>query len=174
MLRSLGNTLLNATLVAMLALTLGLFSSASPALALTPAALPGLNGLFAGTPPTNIGVNDGHLSPCPTTPNCVVSENADEEHLVAPFTYTGDPAAAIDQLADLIAAQPRTTIIEQTATYLYAEFASRLMGFVDDVEFYADPDAQVVQVRAAARLGESDLGVNRKRVETLRQQFNPA
>ena len=62
----------------------------------------------------------------------------------------------------------RTTIIEETDNYLYAEFKSKLMGFVDDVEFYRDPAANVVHVRSASRLGKSDAGVNRQRVEEIR------
>ncbi|HEY9596037.1 MAG TPA: DUF1499 domain-containing protein, partial [Cyanophyceae cyanobacterium] len=45
------------------------------------------------------------------------------------------------------------------------------MGFVDDVEFFLDDNANVIQVRSASRLGESDLGVNRKRIETIRAEF---
>jgi uncharacterized protein (DUF1499 family) len=65
----------------------------------------------------------------------------------------------------------RTTIIEATDSYLYAEFKSKLMGYVDDVEFYLDPAANVIQVRSASRLGQSDLGVNRQRIETIRQKL---
>jgi uncharacterized protein (DUF1499 family) len=46
------------------------------------------------------------------------------------------------------------------------------MGFVDDVEFFLDEGANVIHVRSASRLGQSDLGVNRKRVETIRAKFN--
>ena len=63
---------------------------------------------------------------------------------------------------------PRTQIITETDSYLYAEFTSKLMGFVDDVEFSLDPAAKVIQVRSASRLGESDLGVNRDRVQAIR------
>ena len=66
----------------------------------------------------------------------------------------------------------KTKIITATDNYLYAEFTSALMGFVDDVEFLVDDGAKVIQVRSASRLGESDLGVNRKRIETIRTQLN--
>ena len=55
-----------------------------------------------------------------------------------------------------------------TETYLHAEFKSAVFRFVDDVEFFADEGAGVIQVRSAARVGNSDLGVNRKRLETIR------
>jgi uncharacterized protein (DUF1499 family) len=66
----------------------------------------------------------------------------------------------------------RTNIITETDNYLYAEFTSKLMGFVDDVEFLLDDSAKVIHVRSASRLGQSDLGVNRKRIEAIREKFN--
>jgi uncharacterized protein (DUF1499 family) len=124
---------------------------------------------FAGDRPTNLGVKEGKLAPCPGSPNCVVSQGGgDAEHTIAPLAYSGDPAQAMAKLVSVVEAMPRTTIVESTDTYLYAEFASKLMGFVDDVEFYLDPAESVIQVRSASRLGESDLGVNRKRVEEIR------
>ena len=67
---------------------------------------------------------------------------------------------------------PRTKIVTENETYLYAEFASNLMGFVDDVEFYLDKTAGVIHVRSASRLGQSDLGVNRQRIEAIRAASN--
>jgi uncharacterized protein (DUF1499 family) len=64
-----------------------------------------------------------------------------------------------------------STIIEENNSYLYAEFKSKLMGYVDDVEFYLDSNTNSVQVRSASRLGKSDLGVNRKRVEEIRSKL---
>lgn len=162
--------LLGVTLV--LGLTLGLATAAQalPLHRLPQARLPGLGEIFVGARPTSLGVHQGQLSPCPPSPNCVVSQgNPDASHAIAPLTYSGEPARAMAQLADLIAALPRTQILEQTPTYLYAEFTSRWLGFVDDGEFYLDQPAGVIQVRSASRLGESDLGVNRDRIETLRQ-----
>jgi uncharacterized protein (DUF1499 family) len=100
----------------------------------------------------------------------VISQGeADAEHAIAPLAYSGDAAQAMAQLVAIVTAMPRTAIIESTDNYLYAEFTSKLMGFVDDVEFYLDPAESVIQVRSASRLGQSDLGANRQRVETLRQ-----
>jgi uncharacterized protein (DUF1499 family) len=161
-----------------MAMLIGIPASLAAALPVQPApaaplaALPGFKAIFSGTRPDNLGVQDGQLAPCPSSPNCVVSQGADEAHAIAPLVYDGEPAAAIDRLATVVAAQPRNEIIQQTDDYLYAEFSSRLMGFVDDVEFYASPDTPgEIQVRAAARLGESDLGVNRDRIETIRADF---
>lgn len=143
-----------------------LFISA-PAIASPVAILPGLQGVFTGTPPTDIGVHDEQLSACPESPNCVSSID-DDEHYIEPFEYTAEPDAVRDKLVAIIKNQPRTKIIEQTDTYILVEFTSRLMGFVDDAEFYFLPDGQHIELRSAARLGESDLGVNRRRLEQFR------
>ncbi|EDX84637.1 conserved hypothetical protein [Synechococcus sp. PCC 7335] len=145
---------------------------ASAATLSQPAVLPGLSGVFTGDHPDNIGVIDGKLADCPTTPNCVVSQNADEEHAIAPIIYKGEREAAKANIVDILGVVPRTKIVEETDNYILAESESRLMGFVDDTEFYFPADKNVIQVRAAARMGESDLGVNRRRVEQIRLAFN--
>lgn len=128
---------------------------------------------FAGTPPTDLGVTDGKLKSCPDTPNCVCSQapESDKEHAIAPFAYTGSAKDAIARLKTIIEGMERSTVNTVSDDYLYAEFSSKLMGFVDDVEFYAVPGESVIQTRSAARLGKSDLGVNRKRTEEIRAQF---
>ncbi len=138
------------------------------------AALPGFKTMFSGQRPDVLGVKDGHLATCPASPNCVVSQGADADHGIAPLAFTGDATAAMATLATVVVDQPRSELIQQTDDYLYFEFTSRLMGFVDDVEFYLDPAAGVIQMRAAARLGQSDLGVNRDRLEAIRTAFAAA
>ena len=132
-------------------------------------------GNMAGDRPTNLGVKAGKLAPCPSSPNCVISQgDADAEHAIAPLAYSGDPTAAMARLVAVVKAMPRTAVVESTDSYLYTEFTSQWMGYVDDVEFYLDPDASAIQVRSASRLGQSDLGVNRKRVEAIRQALGVA
>jgi uncharacterized protein (DUF1499 family) len=128
---------------------------------------------LSGTRPTNLGVKTGKLASCPNSPNCVSSQAPllDKEHHIGPIAYRSDPTLVMTQLKSVINAMPRTKIITETSDYLYAEFTSALMGFVDDVEFYLDPEAQVIHVRSASRLGQSDLGVNRKRIEEIRSKF---
>lgn len=123
---------------------------------------------FSGQRPSNLGIKEGQLAACPNTPNCVSSQSQDSEHYIEPLTYNSSPQEAMAKLKQVIEGMERTEIIEQTDNYLYAEFTSKLMGFVDDVEFYLDEAKKVIHVRSAARLGKSDLGVNRKRVETIR------
>jgi uncharacterized protein (DUF1499 family) len=141
-----------------------------PVIALVLAFLVWNNHLLAGTAPTNIGINDGLLTACPATPNCVNSQTAtsDAEHSIKPIEIGGATPARMADLKLAIKSMPRSTIITETNNYLYAEFTSQLMGFVDDVEFYFDSDGKSIQVRSASRLGESDLGVNRQRIEEIR------
>lgn len=127
--------------------------------------------LFAGKRPNNLGVRDGKLAPCPSSPNCVSSQSEDAGHKIEPLTYKSTPQVALAQLKQAIQSLPRTKIITETPNYLYAEFTSAIMGFVDDVEFYLDEDAKVIHLRSASRLGQSDLGVNRKRIETIRAKL---
>ena len=133
--------------------------------------LPGAPTLFAGSQPEGLGVKQGQLSLCPSTPNCVSSQSQDAEHYIEPLTYQGDNYRdAMIRLKEIITNQPRSYIVGESDNYLYAQFTSQWLGFVDDVEFYANPDKPgVIEVRSASRLGESDLGVNRERIETLRQ-----
>jgi uncharacterized protein (DUF1499 family) len=140
------------------------------AIALILAVLIWNNHIFAGTAPTNIGVNNGKLAICAVTPNCVSSQSSvsDREHKIESIKLTGDTPKPIAKLKQIVQEMPRTSIVKETNDYLYVEFASKLMGFVDDVEFYIDNDGKTIQVRSASRLGESDLGVNRQRIEEIR------
>lgn len=137
------------------------------AIAPADAALPGMSALFAGTAP-DLGVQDGQLQACPPSPNCVVSQNGDEIHSIEPIVYQRDRATAKATLVKVLGVVPRTTIVTETEDYIRAASESRLLGFVDDVEFYFPSDTNVIEMRSASRLGESDLGVNRRRLEQIR------
>ena len=123
--------------------------------------------MFAGKRPDNLGVTKGRFVPCKRSPNCVSSqaERGDAEHYIEPIRFRGD---AITALRKLLSAMERVTVVREAPNYLYAEFKSRLMGYVDDVEFLYEPAAGVIQVRSASRLGRRDFGVNRKRIEEIR------
>lgn len=121
-----------------------------------------------GSVPTNLGVHDGQLSPCPPSPNCVVSQESDETHQIEPISYQTDLKTAKETLLKVLSVLPATEIVEETEDYIHTESHSKLMGFVDDGEFYFPADEKVIQIRSAARLGESDLGVNRRRLEQIR------
>jgi uncharacterized protein (DUF1499 family) len=126
-----------------------------------------------GTRPMNLGVHDGKLAPCPASPNCVSSQSTDKDHAVEPFMFSGTPAEAMADLKKVLSGMPRVRIVTATDTYLHAEFTSALFRFVDDVEFCFDGSTGTIQLRSASRVGSSDLGVNRKRVEHLRSAMNP-
>jgi uncharacterized protein (DUF1499 family) len=128
---------------------------------------------FSGKQPANLGAKNGKLALVVNKPNNVSSQADlnDGAHYVAPFKFTGDAAAAFQKLVKLVQGQPRANVVTQDGQYLHAEFSTPLMGFVDDAEFLLAPEQTLIHVRSAARLGYSDLGVNRKRVESLRAQF---
>ena len=131
-------------------------------------------GLFSGTRPGNLGVHDGRLAPPKRTPNNVSSQidkNAEAEHYIEPLRYSGDGRQAWDALRRVIDGTQRARVIASDSNYLYAEFTSKLMGFVDDTEFYLDEKAGVIHVRSASRLGRSDFGVNCGRIEYIRAKL---
>ena len=123
--------------------------------------------LFCGSVSAATDISD-RLEPCPSSPNCVVSVNGDEEHQIDPITYSGDRATAKETLLKVLSVVPRTEVIEDTDNYIHAESTSRIFKFVDDVDFYFPEDENVIHLRSASRVGESDLGVNRRRMEQIR------
>jgi len=123
----------------------------------------------SGTRPANLGVRDGKLSVCPASPNCVSSDAADDAHAVPQFQLVVPPDEGWRAVRTAIEGLPRTKIVSSTDDYLHAECSSAVFGFVDDLELHLRPAEKLIAVRSAARLGYSDLGVNRKRVESLRE-----
>lgn len=114
------------------------------------------------------------LGPCPGSPNCVSSQEEDEAHRIAPLTYEGSREAAFERLRTLVSEIDNARIISEKSYYLHAEFKSRWFKFIDDVEFWF-PETEdgngIIHMRSASRLGYSDLGVNRKRMEEIRGLF---
>jgi len=132
-------------------------------------------GLLKGTPPTDLGVRDGRLKAPSNTPNSVSSQaglypghpmrmNAE----IAPLALRGDGPATLAQLKAVVEGMDGAVVVKTEPDYLYAQFTTRWMKFTDDVEFWFDPAAGVVQVRSASRIGRGDLGANRQRVEAIR------
>lgn len=136
---------------------------------LSTAALAFVLGACAGERPDNLGVRDGRLTPCPASPNCVTSMGGSDRQHIAPLTFTGDATAALARLQAVLAARPDTKILSAADDYLRVEFHTTL--FVDDGEFLLDRAAGRIEVRSASRLGYSDLGKNRSRLEEIRGQF---
>lgn len=135
----------------------------------------GQMGALRGQRPADLGVAQGRLKPPSATANSVSSQAGlypdhpmHREALIAPFPLHGDGQASMRALAQLLASQPGAALVVQRGDYLHAEFSTPVLHFVDDVEFWADPAADVVQVRSASRIGRKDFGVNRARIESLR------
>ena len=131
------------------------------------------NSMWYGGRPSTLGVKDGKLSGPRSTPNSVVSEGiaTTDPAFTAPIAFTGDPRVALAKLGAVLQTLDRVTIVKVEETYLYAEFRSKTLGYIDDFEARVDPPAGVIHVRSASRLGHGDKGVNRLRVDTIRARF---
>jgi uncharacterized protein (DUF1499 family) len=127
----------------------------------------------AGSPPGPAGkveARAGQLAPCPASPNCVSSlaPADDAEHHVAPISVGADRQLALVALRRAATGLPGATLAALGPDYLRVECSSAVFGFVDDLEITLDPALPLAHVRSASRVGHSDLGVNRERVEALR------
>jgi len=122
----------------------------------------------SGKTPSNLGVSDSSLAPCPASPNCLSSDAHDSAHQTLPFQIDGDPDEAWTVAREIVTELSRTRIVNETPEYLHAECRSSVFGFVDDLELHLRPSDGIIAVRSASRLGHSDFGVNQRRIETLR------
>jgi uncharacterized protein (DUF1499 family) len=136
-------------------------------------------GFLQGTAPADLGVRDGKLKPPSMTENSVTSQAAlypDHPQRkyadIAPLPVKGEGPATIAQIKAIVEGMG-AKVVKSEPGYLYAQFTTRLMKYVDDVEFWFDPKANAIQVRSASRVGRGDLGVNRKRIEAVRAVLDP-
>ncbi|MDZ7661673.1 DUF1499 domain-containing protein [Thiohalophilus sp.] len=118
-----------------------------------------------------LGLVDGRLPPCPASPNCVCSEYPSNDAYIKPLGYNGSPENALARLKQVIG-DTGGEVIGEEADYLHAVYQTPWLRFIDDVELRLDKHQQVIHVRSASRVGRSDFGANRKRVETIRAAFN--
>ncbi len=153
---------------------IGMAVAAFAALAL----LAGQLGLLQGTPPGDLGVRAGRLKAPSETPNSVSSQALlwsdhprREDAQIEALALRGDGPATLARLQALLQAEPGARIVDRRADYLRVQYTTRLMKFVDDVEFWFDPVQGVIQVRSSSRIGRHDFGVNRRRLETLRERL---
>jgi uncharacterized protein (DUF1499 family) len=116
----------------------------------------------------------GELAACPDRPNCVSSLSDDKEHFIAPLTYEGSMAEADARLLSVLEQMKGVKIVSRTDTSIHAEFTSTVFGFVDDVDFRFDAADRRIDLRSASRVGYTDFGVNRKRIEEIRRRFQAA
>ncbi|WP_349432094.1 DUF1499 domain-containing protein [Methylomarinum sp. Ch1-1] len=119
-------------------------------------------------PMPRLGLKNGKLLPCPDSPNCVSSENMPAKALQLGH-YPSQPAWKL--LKNIIAAQGGN-IIDEDGFYLRAEFRSRWLRFVDDLEVRLDLEKKLIHLRSASRVGHYDFGVNRNRVKAVKDKMN--
>lgn len=139
-------------------------------------ALVGLVGIGVGIGPMGCGGRmpekfdhpAGRFTACPESPNCVSSFARDEGHGIDALEIDGPAAEAWEALEVELAARSRVEIVHRDEGYLHAVFTTRLMRYRDDVEFQLDTQSGEIQVRSASRVGRSDLGANRARIESIR------
>lgn len=138
-----------------------------------PTRLPVLLLAFVGCapPPENLAAPGEALRPCPGTPNCVSTDATDAQHVIPAIPFRGTPEAALANARHALLQEPRTRIVLEAPGYLRAESRSRLFRFVDDVEVAVDGAARVVRFRSASRVGRSDMGVNRARMQRFTARF---
>lgn len=127
----------------------------------------------SGSRPDNLGWINNQFASCPESPNCVSSFAAqdDAEHYIAPWATSEQAQQDWQRLIDVIKAQSELKVIKQEGPYLYAEATTKLMRYVDDMQFYLNAEQQRIDVYSASRLGYSDMGKNRSRLEELKQQW---
>jgi uncharacterized protein (DUF1499 family) len=120
----------------------------------------------SGSLPASIG----DFASCPESPNCVSTKSSSQEHGIKPFNYSVSKEKAKQGLLEIVKKMPGTKIKINQDNLVHSEFTSSVFRFVDDVEFYFEEDG-VINFRSASRLGHSDLGANRNRMEEIRKQF---
>jgi len=118
-----------------------------------------------------VGIIDGKFYPCPNTPNCVSTQATDAKHKISPISYSGTMSEAKEKIIKIVNSLKRTKIITNTENYIHAEVRTATFKFVDDVELLFDNSEKFIQFRSRARSGHSDMGVNRKRMEKIREIF---
>lgn len=118
--------------------------------------------------PTNLGVSNGKLTECPESPNCVATQSGNSLQRMQPITYQGTAEETISRIKSAIRKNfSRTNLVSESDHYLHFEFTSLIFRFVDDVEFLIDDVNKQIHFRSASRVGYSDLGANRKRMQTI-------
>ena len=127
-----------------------------------------------GNRQADVNGKKGELAACPERPNCVSSLSDDERHYIAPLTYEGSQAEADARLLSVLEQMKGAKIVSRTDTSIQAEFTSTVFGFVDDVDFRFDAADRRIDLRSASRVGYTDFGVNRRRVEEIRRRFQAA
>lgn len=133
----------------------------------------GLLGLsMTANRPTDLGVSNGKLAKCPDSPNCISTQADSETHQMEPVSFTGDMDAAVSKIKQTVAKNfSRAELIEEKGGYLRYEFTSLIFRFVDDIEFVVDDTSKQIHFRSASRVGHSDMGANRRRMQKISKEL---
>ncbi|MBC2855055.1 DUF1499 domain-containing protein [Cetobacterium sp. 2A] len=107
-------------------------------------------------------------SPCPNSPNCVISDESDTKHYIEPIKFQNQNIESVNKALVQAIKSLDGEIIENKDNYIKAKFQSKFFKFEDDAEFYIDKEKKVIEVRSAAQSGWYDFNVNRKRIEKIR------
>ena len=126
---------------------------------------------FTGSAPSRASFVD-ELPGCPVSPNCVCSQNSDEDHTITPIQFVGSAADSWRIIKESIEDEGGQLVSERGDRYARFEFRSLIFRYVDDVEILLNESAGRIEIRSASRSGYSDLGVNRKRVQSIRLEFS--
>ena len=127
---------------------------------------------FMSKTPSYVGVTNGRLTPAfAAKPNNITTYEAGAYPKEAPLQYQGEMTAAKTRLIAIVTVMPRTKLITDEGNYLHFTFQSRLLRFVDDIEFLFEDETKQIHFRAAARSGYSDLNVNQQRMAEIRAAF---
>ncbi len=120
------------------------------------------------------GIVNNKFKPCPKTPNCVstMAPNDDIKHHISPISYNSSQDEAVEKVIQIINSLKGTKIIVKDINYLHVIFRTKLFRFKDDVEFYFDDSSKIIHFKSASRVGSSDLGTNRKRMEKIRKLYS--
>ncbi len=111
-----------------------------------------------------LGVSNGTLQPLSGKPNAVSTQTDLQDMKMRPLPFKGTLADSKFHLLRILQSLDRVKIVKEEGTYIHAIFT-------DDVEFYFDEAAQMIHFRSASRVGYSDWGVNRKRMEDITRRY---
>lgn len=120
------------------------------------------------------GMINNKFKPCPKTPNCVstMAPKEDKKHFITPISYNSSQEEAVEKMIQIINSLKGTTITVKDINYIHAIFSTKLLRFKDDVEFYFDDSSKLIHFKSASRIGSSDLGTNRKRMEKIKNLYS--
>ena len=122
-------------------------------------------------PPDHMQFTEGNLSPCPNRPNCVSTQSHDSRHAMPPLPFLGTKDQSKNRIIEIIKGMERSKIIDTSDSYIHAQFRTRFLRFIDDVEFLFDDAARLVHFRSASRLGYYDFGLNRRRMSEISKLY---